>query len=180
MAAGTSPSTELYTLGRGVLKIGTWSGDTPPTYPSGYSDAGNCIEFNLNVTEETLEHFSYRSGLRNKDKIVILETGYEGNFILDEISQVNLLKFLKGTLSGNTIRVNTVTDAEYALWFEAANPIGEKQRFLFHKVKLTPNGEMGLIGDEYMQLDFAYEGLSDETNNPDSPYFDVEWITTTT
>lgn len=176
----SSPSTSLYAIGRGILKIGAWSGETPPTWPSGYTDVGNCNEFNLTVTEETLEHFSYRSGLRSKDKIVILESGYEGSFILDEISQNNLLMFFKGTLSGNTIRVNQALTKEYAMTFTPDNPEGEDNRFEFHKVKLTPNGDLALIGDEWMSLNFSFEGLSDSANNPNSPWFDITYLTTTT
>lgn len=173
----SSPSTELYTLGRGILSIGTWSGATPP---GSVTDVGNCNEFNLTVTEETLDHFSYRSGLRSKDKTVILETGYEGNFILDEISQSNLLMYLKGTLSGTTIRANQVTDAEYELQFASSNPVGENRIWTFHRCKLTPNGEFGLISDEWATLDIAFTGLSDTANNPNSPFFDVAYVTTTT
>lgn len=173
----SSPSTELYTLGRGILSIGAWSGETPP---GSVSDVGNCTEFNLTVTEEKLEHYSYRSGIRSKDKEVTLESGYEGNFILDEISQANMLMFFKGTLSGTTIRANTALDEEYELQFAAANPIGEKNNWTFHRVKLSPNGEFGLISDEWAGLNFSFSGLDDTANNPNSPWFDIEYQTTTT
>lgn len=177
MAYESSPSTNLYTLGRGILRVGLWVSTTPPV---SLSDVGNCSEFNITVTEEKLEHPSYRAGLRTKDKIVVLETGYEGSFTLDEISMDNLVRFFKGTLSGNVIKANTVTDAEYEIEFTQNNPVGENRRWTFHRVFLSPGGEFGLIADEWATLQFTMEGLSDVENNPDSEFFNIEYLTTTT
>ena len=82
MAVRTPHDTELYTLGRGILSIAEWSG----AGPGEYSDVGNCPRFEVNLTEEQLEHFSHRSGLKTKDKVVTLEVGYSLSFDLDEIS----------------------------------------------------------------------------------------------
>jgi hypothetical protein len=173
----SSPSTDLYTLGRGILTIGAWSGTTPPTVNA---DVGNTKDFKFKLTETELDHFCYRSGFKKKDKIVTLESGYEGNFILDEISRANLLKFLRGTLSGTTIRANTVLNAEYELEFTQDNPVGENYKYTFHRVRIKPNGDFSLIADDWTTLDFAFTGLSDSTHNPSSEWFDVEYLTTTT
>ena len=63
----SSPSTTLYTLGKGILTIDVWAGVTPPTPP--LVDVGNCSSFEAEVTEEVLDHFSQRSGVRSKDKV---------------------------------------------------------------------------------------------------------------
>jgi hypothetical protein len=177
----SSPSTTLYTIGRGVLSIGEWTGDTPPTDPSGYTDVGNCPRFEVEVTEEKLDHYSSRSGTRLKDKSVILETGYTINFDLDEISVANMKMFLKATLSGsNVLLANTVLDREFAVKFVGDNPAGPNEKWQFWRVQLSPGGAFGLIADEWSVMSFTGEGLSDTANNPTSPFFTVTYATTTT
>jgi hypothetical protein len=176
MPLTSSPSTLLYQLGKGILSIGLWSGATPP---ASYTDVGNCPRLEVEVTEERLAHFSSRSGTRVKDKEVVLETGYNVNFDLDEFSLANLAMFLKGTISGNVILANTVLDQEYALRFDSDNPAGPNERWEFHRCTLAPGGTLSLIGDEWAKMSFAAAGLADVANHSTSPYFTVELMTTT-
>ena len=175
----SSPSTSLYALGRGILSIAEWVGETPPS-EGDYEDVGNSPRFEVEVTEEKLEHFSSRSGLKVKDKIVTLETGYMLNFDLDEISVANLAKFLKGTLSGsNVILANTALSKEYGCKFISDNPVGENETWEFWKVQLSPGAAFNLISDEWSLMSFTGEGLADETGHPTSPFFTVTFATTT-
>jgi len=177
----SSPSTTLYSLGKGILKIGEWTGETPPTLPAGYSDVGNCPKFDVEVTEEKLDHFSSRSGIRQKDKTITLETGYSVKFSLDEMSVKNLQIFLKATLSGsNVLLANTALNKEFALLFTADNPVGPNETWQFHRLTIAPDGAFNLIGDDWQVLSFDGTGLSDIDNNPTSPYFTVTFATTTT
>jgi hypothetical protein len=176
----SSPSTSLYQLGRGVVSIGEWNGTTPP---ASYTDVGNSPRFEVEVTEETLDHYSSRSGTRLKDKTVIVETGYTLNFDLDEISIKNLQMFLKATLSGaksHILLANTVLDKEYAVKFDSANPAGPDETWEFWRAKLSPGGPFSLIGDEWSLITFSAEGLADTANHATSPYFTVTFATTTT
>lgn len=176
--AATSPSTTLYTLGKGVLSLAPWVGDAPPTPP--LDDMGNCSSFEAEVTEETLEHFSSRSGVRSKDKVITLETGYTLTFILDEMSVNNLKLFLRATQSGNALRAATALDLEYAITFISDNPYGPNETWEFHKARISPNGPFNLISDEWSTMSFSAEGLKDASNNPTSPFFTVTFATTTT
>ena len=173
----SNPSTTLYTLGRGVVSIGAWSGASPP---GALSDVGNSPRFECEVTEELLDHYSSRSGTRTKDKQVTLETGFTLNFDLDEFSVSNLAMFLKGSISGNVISANTQLDKEYSVKFASDNPAGPNETWEFHRVKLSPGGALNLISDEWSLMSFSGEGLADTTNNPTSPYFTVTFATTTT
>lgn len=176
-----SPNTSLYQLGKGILKIGLWSGTTAPTYPGDYTDVGNCPTFDVEVTEETLDHYSSRAGTRVKDKTVILETGYTVTFELDEISIFNLKMYIKGTQTGaNVLHANQVLDAEYGLHFQSDNPAGPNEKWELWRVKLSPNGAFSLIGDDWSLISFTGEGLADTANHANSPYFDVTYATTTT
>jgi hypothetical protein len=175
-----SPSTDNYALGKGVLKIGEWTGTTPPSYPAGYTDVGNCPEFTVEITEEVLDHYSSRSGIKVKDKTVTLQTGYTLKFKLDEISVENLKMFLRATLSGqNILLANQALNAEFALAFQADNPVGPNELFQFWRCKLRPDGAFSLIGDEWQTLGFTGEGLADAAGHASSPYFTVTFATTT-
>jgi len=173
-------STTLYTLGRGILYIAEWEGTTPPTDPSDYHDMGNVPRFEVEVTEETLEHPNYRSGIKNIDKEVTLESGYTLNFDAEEFSLRNLIAYLRATSSGNRIMAGMALTKEYALKFVSNNAAGPNQTWKLWKVKLTPGGAMGLISDEWNKMSFTGKGLSDETNHSDSHFFDVLFATTTT
>lgn len=178
----SNPSTALYTLGRGILSIGEWVGTTPPS-AGAYADVGNCPSFDVEVTEETLDHFSSRAGTKTKDKQVTLETGYTATFELDEISVNNLKMYLRGTLTGaasHVIRAAQALDKEHALKFDSANAAGPDEVWEFWRCRLTPNGAFSLISDEWSTLSFSAEGLSDVVGNPTSPYFSVTFATTTT
>jgi len=173
----SNPSTTLYTLGRGIVSIAAWSGTSPP---GSLNDVGNSPRFEVEVTEETLDHYSSRSGTRVKDKKVVLETGYTLNFDLDEFSTQNLTMYLKGSISGNVISANVELDKEYAVKFVSDNPAGPNETWEFHRCKLTPGGSLNLISDEWALMSFTGEGLADTSNNPTSPYFTVTFATTTT
>jgi len=173
----SSPSTELYTLGKGVLYIAEFSGGTH----GAFEDLGNAPMVQVGIAKEKLPHFSSRSGTKEKDKIVTVERSYLVNFDLDEISKQNLTRFVSGTRSGQHIQA--LTDAgvakEYALRFVADNPEGDNARWEFHKGVLSARGEVNLIGEEWMNLPFVFEGLADRVNEASSPFFDIYQSTTT-
>ena len=169
-----------YSIGKGILYIAEWSGDTPPTDPTDYDEMGNCPSVEVEPTIERLPHYSSRANFRLKDKNPVVQSDYVCNFSCDEICSANVNKFLLGTLSGATISGLQGTDKEYALKFLSDNPIGTNQRWKMWKCTVSPNGAMALIGDEWMVMDFSAEGLADTANHADSPYFDVDFITTTT
>jgi hypothetical protein len=170
-----SPSTELYTLGKGILSIAEFSGGVPGVY----YDVGNCPAMTVEVTQEKLAHYSARTGTKSKDKSVILITGYDIQFSLEEISIRNLKLYLRGTSSQNKVYANQALDKEYALKFVTDNPAGPNETWYFWKVDLSPNGPFSLIGDEWSTLSFSGEGLTDVANHPSSEYFDIWYVTTT-
>lgn len=172
-----SPSTTLYQLGKGILSIADYDDACPA--PS-YTDLGNCPRFEVEVTEEILDHFSSRSGARNLDKTVILEVGYNLAFDLDEWSKQNLQIYTKGTLTANKIKANMQLTKEYILKFVSDNPEGPNETWEFHRCKISPGGALGLISDEWGMLSYTAKGLSDAVCNSTSPYFDVTFCTTTT
>lgn len=175
MGIDASPSTNNYQLGRGILSLAEFSGGAP----GAYTDMGNCPAFSMEVTEEKLPHYSSRTGTKTKDKEVVIETGYNLTFDLDEVSINNLKIFLKGTTSENKVYANQSLDREFAVRFVTDNPAGPNETWYFWRVTLSPNGPFSLISDEWSTMSFNGEGLSDTVNHSSSSYFDVYFVTTT-
>jgi len=173
----TPPSTDNYVIGKGVMSIAEWSGGAP----GAYIDMGNCPVVDLEPTVERLDHFSSRAELREKDKSIIVEVGYNLTFDCDEIAARNLKRFLLGDITGgNIVYAMQNPNQEYALKFVTDNPVGPNYTWEFWKATLAPNGPMSLIGEEWMVMSFLAEGLADRANHPESPFITVTGITTTT
>ena len=173
----TTPNTGNYMIGRGVLSIAEWSGGSIGSY----QDVGNCPKFEMEVTEQTVEHYSSREGTKLMDAEITIQVGYTVNFSLDEIAIKNLQMFLKATNpTTNVLRANMNTAARYAIKFVTNNAVGPNMKFEFWKVKLTPQGAFSLIGDDIAQVSFTGKGLADSTGHSTSPYLTVTWATTTT
>ena len=177
MGIASNPSTTLYTLGKGVVSIAEYSEND---ILGAFEDVGNSPDFNFELTEESLEHFSSRSGAKRKDEEVTIQIGYTLNFVLDEFSVANLAKFVRGSYTGLQILANTALNKKYALQFISDNPKGPNQIWNFHRFTLKPGGTLSLISDEWSSMPFTGEGLDDTTNNPTSPYFTIDFVTTTT
>jgi len=174
----TPASINNYTIGKGKLYIANW---TLAGGAGAYSEMGNCPSIEVEPSVDRLEHFSSREGLRERDAYPVVQTQYTITFECDEMASTNLTKYLLGTQSGDSIYILQNAEKEYALKFEATNPIGVKYRWFFHRVALTPNGAIALIGDnEWQSMSFTGEGLADSTNQASSPYATVNRITTTT
>lgn len=169
--------TDNYTIGKGVLSIGAWDGNTPP---ASLTDVGNAPSVEVEHTLERLPHYSSRSGLKVKDKNPVIQADYVVNFVLDEIAAENLVLFVAGTQEEGVIHALQVPDAEYQLKFVSDNPFGPNRTYWFWKATLTPNGPMTLIGEEWMQMSFMAEGVADTVHHESSPYYDITFTTTTT
>jgi hypothetical protein len=100
----TSPNTDNYTLGKGVvffdqLVAGVYQGER---------DLGNAPAFTFNIALETLEHYSSRGGLKAKDKEIISQITPGLAFTLDEINKENLALLTLGDTTTVTQAVGSV------------------------------------------------------------------------
>lgn len=165
-------STDNYVIGKGVLEIAEFESGAPGSYV----DVGNCPSFEFEPSIERLAHYSSRSGFREKDKNPIIQTEYTVNFDLDEIAASNMAKYTMGTLTeGMEVLGLQATDKEYALRFTTDNPTGPNAVYDFYRVTLSPNGPVQLIGEEWMVMSFTGEGLADNVNQSESPYFKINY-----
>jgi hypothetical protein len=177
-------STDNYVIGKGIMYIGEWSGSTPPVYPGGYNEMGNCPSIEVEPSVERLPHYSSRAKFRTKDKNPVIESNYMVNIECDEMAAVNVSRYLMGTLEpnvkgGGTIHAMTRPDQEFGLVFVSDNPVGPNSTWKFWRGTIMPNGALQLIGDEWIAMAYQFEGLSDSANHSTSEFYDVEYATTT-
>ena len=125
------PDTGSYNLGRGVVYLGVINTSTGKVDADGWLDLGNSPSFNLNVTEETLEHVSSREGTGTVDKSVTLRKQATITFSLDEINQQTVKLFFSGT---TTTEVNEavagfsehtmISAVKLGRWYDLVNSAG--------------------------------------------------------
>ena len=161
-------STDLYTLGKGVLYFDRFDEDGNPT---GIRDLGNAPNFTLTPTVETLEHFSSREGLKKKDLTVNLSIGITAKFTLEEYDKENLAMALLGTVNGTLINLMMTPGGQVKgqLEFIGEPSAGPKFHAILWKVSLKPTSEIAFISDDWGKIDFEAEVESDETH-PDNLY----------
>lgn len=123
-----------FTLGRGELHFGKFRSGSQT--PGGERYLGNSPELAFTAEQETLDHFNSDRGIRKKDASVVVEIGYNGNFILDDIMKENLAMFFLGealevTDSGGDITGENLGVVKaglgYQLGTSASTPAGVRQ-----------------------------------------------------
>ncbi len=163
-----SHSTNLYSLGKGILQFDRFDEDGLPT---GLRDLGNCPAFNLTIEVETLEHYSSREGTKTLDKEVTMIKRLKGNFILDEYDKDNLKMFLLGMADGYAVRPLTVSEVRGQLRFTGTSAVGPKWAVYIWDAKIKPTGNLSFIADEdWGKMEFEFTAQSDEVNHPDEPF----------
>lgn len=122
-----------YVLGKGKLYFSRLISGTQN--PEGYRFIGDCKEFNITFASTKLDHFSSTSGVKVKDKSVVLEVNRTGTIVTEEISSENLALFFFGSSGSLTVAGATVTaepiadvilDRYYPLGVSSANPGGAR------------------------------------------------------
>lgn len=168
-----SPNTRNYLLGRGILYAAPWDGDTPPEEVD-FFDLGNVHDLTCDITESTEDAYTSKYGALLRNKSIRMTTGYVIQFDGDEFSLKNLVLCFKGTIHGrNVVFAQTALDKYYALRFVGDNPAGESQQWDWWKVKVAPRGGVALIGDQWASLGMKGEGVADNANHPECPYYRI-------
>ena len=120
-----------YTLGRGKVFFSRFKTGTQT--PEGFRYLGNTPEFNLNIEQDTLDHYNSDEGIREKDDSVPLEVNRSGSLITDNISPENVALFFFGSstaltqavvASATEILSGIKAGHTYKLGISASNPAG--------------------------------------------------------
>jgi len=159
--------TELFMLGKGILSFDRFDKDDLPT---GLRDLGNAPAFNLTIETEKIEHITSREGISKVDWTRTKIQRLKGNFELEEPDRNNLRLWLFGQEGNFGIAPLTSGDLLGQLDFWPMNDIGPKYHYQGWRVKLSPTGNLGLIGEDLGKFGFEFEAESDITAHPYSPY----------
>lgn len=146
-----APNIDNYYVGKGVVMFKP-DGDTH------YHFVGNVTEFEFSPTLEVLDHFSSQSGVRVKDKTVVLEKGGTVRMVMEELTARNLALFLLGEVSlanpdQPTIEIFGSNLLSGALKFIGTNEIGPRWNYDFARVDFVPSGSFNPISDEWGNLE---------------------------
>lgn len=175
----TSPNVENYVVGKGKVYF------RPEGATGDVLDyrVGNVTEFELSPTIETLDHFDQQSGVRSKDKSVVLEKGMTARMIMEEWTPSNLSMFLLGTpddtnIDNVTIDIFSQNSLKGHLRYVGENEIGPRWTFDLPAVEFKPEGSLNPISDEWAGIEVTGEILrqagtfgtasADFSGNPDN------------
>ena len=124
-----APNVNNYFLGRGIIYFDQLDANDQQT---GELDLGNCKEFNLSLTTETLEHFNYREAIVVKDKTVVTQLNAEGTIVIDEPNTENMELMLygsEGTITQTSGSISNVSHTAYSgKWIRLVDGSGNRIR----------------------------------------------------
>jgi len=106
-----APSTENFVLGKGVpyfsrkLDDGSYEGER---------DLGNTTDMTLSSDVKFIEHYSSRSGMKQKDKKIAEQVDAKISFTLDEVNTDNLALWAMGDTEAVTQAADTALTVEFA------------------------------------------------------------------
>lgn len=154
---------ENYRIGKGVVKF-------TPTGGAEH-DLGNCTSAVLTPEIETLDHFSSRAGVRQKDKEVTLEIGGSVALTLEEFTPFNAALMTLGDLDeaavgGPEVDIFQNTQIGGRLVITATNDVGPRWDWDLYNVSVTPTGEFGAIEDEWGEMELEMSVLASTTAGP--------------
>jgi hypothetical protein len=146
-----APNIDNYFVGKGVVMFKP-DGDTH------YHFIGNVTEFEFSPTLETLDHFSSMSGVKSKDKTVVLQKGGTVRMVMEELTARNLALFLLGDVDLTdpdvpTIEIFGSNLKSGAMKFIGTNEIGPRWNYDFARVDFVPSGSFNPISDEWGNLE---------------------------
>jgi len=114
-------SIDNYTVGKGLVSF-------KKTGDAVFADMGNCTEFEFTPEVEKLDHFSSRSGVRFKDRSVVIQKSGTLRLVLDEWTVDNLKMAVLGSSAvvsdAEVIQIFDQSSVSGAIKFTGTNDIG--------------------------------------------------------
>ena len=149
-------TTKLY-VGKGIV---SYKGDGDVDYV----EMGNAPSVALQLSQETLDHYSSQEGIKQKDKTVTISQSGTLTLTLEEITARNLRLAMMGDSEtdsdGNTIiNVGTQSSVEGWIRFRGTNSVGLQLNY-DAKVSIRPSDPFNFVGDDWGQLSLTAEVLA--------------------
>ena len=127
-----------------------------------FESLGNCPDFEFTPNVEKLDHFSSQTGIKKKDKSVVIEASGTLRIVMEELTAENLRLALLGDVSTNTAgekEIDILSDVEIAakVQFVGTNDVGRKTTWLFDRVEFAPSSAVNMISDEWLSFEITGE-----------------------
>lgn len=167
-----SPNVENYSVGKGIVAL-KFEGDPD------FVDAGNVSEFELTANLETLDHFSSRQGVREKDRSIIIQKSLELRMVLNEATARNMGVMLLGTpvITGDHAEIDILSEnvRVAAVRFTGNNDIGPKWSFNLPRVEFKPSSALQPLSEEWMEMECTGEvvAVAGSFGTAESDFVDV-------
>lgn len=150
MAAHASPNILNYYVGKGTVSF-------KKTGDMSFRDLGNVPEFEFTPEVEKLEHFSSRSGVKSKDRTIVIEKKGTIKLTMEEWTAANLALALLGTVGADSdgrevIDIFGENAISGELKFTGTNEVGPKWELHFLKVDFIPGESVNPLSDEWGAL----------------------------
>lgn len=165
MTLNIAPDPENLQVGKGEVSF-------KPQDAADFIDLGNVPELEYEPTIEKLDHFSSRSGIKTKDKSVVIERGGTLRVLMEEITANNLAMLLMGTVGNDgpagepSVDIFTRDTVRGELKFHATNDVGPRWDLHFYNVEFAPSGSFNPISDEWNNIEVTGEVLIAPANAP--------------
>ncbi len=151
-----SPNVDNYSVLKGIVKFMI-------TGASDYRDMGNAPQFELTPTVEKLDHFSSRTGVKAKDRSIVVSKTLTARIVFEELTPDNLGIVMMGDVTPSSpeyvIDIFTLSEITGALRFVGNNDIGPKVQMDFPSVSFTPSSGIQLISEEWASMELTAEIL---------------------
>ena len=162
-----SPSPLNYFIGKGICKFTPTAGVQ--------RDLGNAPEVELTPTIEKLDHFSSRSGVRTKDRSIVLEKGMTLRLVLEELTAENLAMLLLGDVVENSdgtkqFQIFENSEITGSFLFTGTNDVGGQVTITLPSVSFGPTGSFSPISDEWGSIEVTAEVLATEYTDGTSDF----------
>ena len=151
-----SPNILNYTVGKGRVQVRV-SGET------NFRDIGNCPEFEFTPEIEKLDHVSSQTGVKSKDKTIVLSKKGTLRIVFEELTAENM----RLALLGSAISEQSSGDQEIEIFgasqittevkFIGTNDYGPKWEYYFRQVDFIPSSGISLISDEWLGVEITGE-----------------------
>jgi hypothetical protein len=148
-----------YTIGKGIASF-------KKTGESLFRDLGNVPAFEFTPTAETLDHFSSRTGVKSKDRSVVVSTEGELKITMEEFTVENLALALMGNIDEDSserpvidILQNSSITGEVK--FVGTNSVGQQFTWLFNNVSFIPSSTVSPLSDEWGTFEVTGQVLVD-------------------
>lgn len=146
-------SVSNYYIGKGICY---WK----PEGESTYRDLGNVTNVRLSLTSQSIDHFSSRGAVRERDFSAVTEKSGTVVWTMDEMTLENIAFSVMGEVavdgSGrNYLEIFELSKLSGAFKFVGTNEVGRNFRIELLKVDVLPGSELGLITEEIATLEIT-------------------------